>query len=326
MKGSERIRKVFHKLKRQFKPGEAVILMYHRITDLNSDPFHLAVSPAHFAQHLEYIQHTCRPMRLLDLVEAVQHGSLPPRTVVITFDDGYVDNLSQACPLLESAQIPWALFVTTSGIDSQREFWWDALEQVLLSSNNLPDRLQLCIQGQEYEWPTTTREQRQLACYAIHKLIQPLTEVEHDQILTNLAKWAEQEQVRRPEYRSMTAAELIQLARNEFVQVGAHTITHPLLSSLSPDEQYNEIVGSRQKLETTLGYPIHALSYPYGDFNNKTAGIVAAAGFRAALTIIPNRIEAGDDPFLLGRFEVNNWGINEFKHQLETFFTTRIVS
>jgi len=79
--------------------SRALILMYHRVTELPNDPYLLAVTPKHFAEQMEAIRRYCIPMRLGELVDELQDGNIPNRAVVVTFDDGYADNLHQAKPL-----------------------------------------------------------------------------------------------------------------------------------------------------------------------------------------------------------------------------------
>ena len=80
--------------------------MYHRVEDLAYDPYDLAVSPKNFMQQIDYIKRTCSVVSLLDIAKGLRSGSLPRRAVAITFDDGYVDNLKNAKPILKAAQTP----------------------------------------------------------------------------------------------------------------------------------------------------------------------------------------------------------------------------
>jgi peptidoglycan/xylan/chitin deacetylase (PgdA/CDA1 family) len=321
MKGIGHFKKAFRTLRRRYKPG-AVILLYHRVAKLPGDPYSLAVSPDHFAQQLDYIRQTSHPMRLVDLAEAIQQGSLPQRAVAITFDDGYVDNFTQAYPLLKAAQIPATIFVTSEQIDSPREFWWDDLERMLLLPTQLPKRLQITIGDQAYVWPTESKEYRLRTHQAIHKLLRPIDAIARDNVLGELANWSGLERTGRSDYRAMTVEELIELARSGYIDLGGHTKTHPVLSALSRDVQYGEIVGGFQRLASIIGSAVPIFAYPYGsaqDFGEETVDIVRDAGFLAACTTMPSSIEAGADLLRLRRCPVSDWNIETFKRQLESW-------
>lgn len=109
-------------LRSRLTPG-ALILGYHRVADLQSDPHGLAVSVEHFAQQLEVLQRLAQPLPLAQLVAHLKAGTLPPRAVALTFDDGYADVLYQALPLLERYEIPATLFVVTGCLGEP--FWWE---------------------------------------------------------------------------------------------------------------------------------------------------------------------------------------------------------
>jgi peptidoglycan/xylan/chitin deacetylase (PgdA/CDA1 family) len=259
-------------------------------------------------------------LSLQQLLNALNAKQLPKRAVVLTFDDGYADNLWNAKPLLEKYELPATVFVTSGSLDSPSEFWWDDLERILLQPRKLPKHLQLRIQGQSYEWPIISSDDRQLAYMAIHQILQPLRPSERDPVINELFAWAAVDPKGRPGYRPLTTDELIQLAQSKFIDIGAHAVTHPLLSLLSPEDQSAEIVSSRKKLEGILGRRVDTFSYPYGDLSAETAGIVAAAEFVTALTTDAHAVGKGANPFQLGRFGVGDWDGDGFKHRLDEFF------
>lgn len=328
MKGVWRVQKAFHPLQRRFRmlrrhfKRGAIILLYHRITNISPDLYSLAVAPHHFAQHLEYLRQTCHPMHLLDLADAVQRRSLPPRSVAITFDDGYLDNHRHARSLLEAAQMPATVFVVSDAIDSPHEFWWDELERLVLRPPHLPECLRLRVHGKDYAWPITSEGQRQLARKALYTLLQPLGAAERADILAELADWAGLARTGRPAYRAMTALELRELTRGGLIGLGAHTISHPVLSSLSAENQYAEIAGSRQQLESIIGRPVLTFAYPYGAFTNQTVDMVKAAGFHVACTTVCGSVELGADRFRLRRCAVKDWDLETFKERLEACLLT----
>jgi peptidoglycan/xylan/chitin deacetylase (PgdA/CDA1 family) len=325
VRGAKYVRDAFHVLRRQFKPG-GVILLYHRVIGLRQDLLNLAVPPQRFAQQLQHIRRTCEPMRLSDLVQALQQRSLPRRAVAITFDDGYADNFMHAYPLLESAGIPATVFVAAGQIDTKSEFWWDDLERILLQSNHLPDHLRIEIRGREQKWQLESLEHRERVYHDLRGLLRTLDGSERSEALARLASWAGLERAGRADYRAVTTDELVELAQSKLIDIGAHTMTHPVLSALAPDAQTAEIVSGREKLESIIGSPISTFAYPYGeiqDFTDETVAIVRAAGLSAACTTVHGSIESGDDLFRLRRFAVFDWDMETFARRLESSFVDR---
>jgi peptidoglycan/xylan/chitin deacetylase (PgdA/CDA1 family) len=325
MKGSGRIKKAIGSIRRRFKPG-AVILMYHRVTNLARDPYQLAVSPANFAQHLEHLARTCTVLPLIDLIEAVQARAMPLRAIAITFDDGYVDNYREAYPLLKAAGLPATIYVTSGTINSAREFWWDDLDRIISRPAHVPARLRLQMPDRVYEWPTVTTEQRTAARLALHAVLHPQTVAAREQALEQLCEWAGVGRDGRPDYRAVTDAQLREIAADRLIDIGSHTVNHPSLAALPREEQCAEIARGREMLEARLGKPLKTFAYPYGtrqDYTSETADIVRAEGFRAACTSVHGSVETGDDVFALRRSAVFNWNAALFTQQLESFFIAR---
>jgi peptidoglycan/xylan/chitin deacetylase (PgdA/CDA1 family) len=119
------------------------ILMYHRIAPPGLDPWRLRVTPDHFEQQLSALK---ARFEVISLAE-IPHRQDFRNTVAITFDDGYADNLLRAKPILEEFETPATVFITTSYVNADREFWWDELEQLFLYPGVLPERLILNIGG-----------------------------------------------------------------------------------------------------------------------------------------------------------------------------------
>ena len=108
--------------------------MYHRIADVMWDPWGLAVSPARFAEQMQALLQVRLPLTMDDFVACLDRGALPRNAIAVTFDDGYVDNLLFAQPVLERLKIPATVFVTTHNTGVRQEFWWDELTRLILKS------------------------------------------------------------------------------------------------------------------------------------------------------------------------------------------------
>lgn len=321
MRGIGRLKRVYRKARRALEPG-VVILMYHRIADVSEYNTPLAVAPENFERHMEYLRNKCHPIHLLELVDAIKNNRLPKRGVVVTFDDGYVDNYLQAYPVLERYSVPATVFVGSAAIDSPKGFWWDELDNIILSSADRPDVLNFSIEGEKYEWDLGPNSKCIEVRKQVNSLIRPLRSAERENVLAQLRTWAGLFPVDDPECRAMTSEELRQFQGNQLIDIGAHTKTHPLLSSLSSQEQHEEIFAGRKNLENVIGQSVESFAYPYGDFNDVSIEIVKEAGFEAACTTLPNVATPRDDLAQLPRFWVGNWAADTFKQKLEGFLSS----
>ncbi|MCS6926617.1 MAG: polysaccharide deacetylase family protein [Candidatus Binatia bacterium] len=331
---------LFDWLTRDRQP-RGLILLYHRIDSTDVDPWGLCVRPEHFAEQLEVLRTEAVPLPLHEFVRAQSAGTLPRRAVAVTFDDGYADNLTNAKPLLERFQVPATVFVASDYIGGEREFWWDLLEQVLLRPGSLPATLYLQLREQDYCWDLgEAREYSEEAhrkerarkawegqpgsrhhlYYTLWQALQPLPESERRSVLATLARWAGITVTLRDSHRPLTAHELLTLARCDLVTIGAHTVTHPLLTKHPLPLQREEIRASKEHLEKLLGHPVIGFAYPYGGYTRATLSVVREAGFTYACTTRAEGVRRGTDPFELPRFEVEDWNGEEFRKRLQEWF------
>jgi len=324
---------------------KAIVLLYHRVADLRPDPWSLCVAPSHFAEHLDVLRQCSNPLRLQELVQALDTGRLSPRAVVVTFDDGYADNLHHAKPALERHDIPATVFITTGNIGQAREFWWDELERLLLQPGILPGELRLCIDGVVHQWNLaeathysdedvhrdrdwiawgeTHPTARHQIYYALWEKLHPLPEDRRRDVLAEIADWSHAAPNSRLTHRSLDRAGVIDLARGGLVEVGAHTVTHPTLSALSAAAQRDEISASKALLEQVVDQPIVSFSYPFGrrtDYSDETVSIVRQAGFTAACSNFAGVVGHSTDRFQIPRVNVPDCDGDMFARQLASWF------
>jgi peptidoglycan/xylan/chitin deacetylase (PgdA/CDA1 family) len=133
----------------------ALILLYHRVAQLSRDPFHLAVTPSHFAEHLDVLARGYAVISLEAILSHLDEGNISPRSVAITFDDGYSDILANAQPELAKHGMTATLFATTNYVMNQREPWWDELERLCFFPGELPRSLKIHFPQGEYSWQGT---------------------------------------------------------------------------------------------------------------------------------------------------------------------------
>lgn len=293
----------------------ALILGYHRIADVRHDPYALCVSPQHFAEHLEVLHRLANRARLTQLIQGLQSNQLPRRTIVLTFDDGYADTLQTVKPLLDQYKIPATVFIPTGHLGG--EFWWDELQRIVFSPEELPDCLSLQMNGSTYDWTASKETPRRLSpessdntrhqlLLSLYRKVLPLPTTEREKVFARLRDWTGIHADDQPLCRALSESELVQLASSDLLDIGAHSVTHPLLSELPVLAQRWEIEQSKRHLEQLLGRPVILFSYPNGSWSTATEEMVRDAGFVGACGSHNDLVRAKSNRFYLPRFWVKN--------------------
>jgi peptidoglycan/xylan/chitin deacetylase (PgdA/CDA1 family) len=321
----------FNGVARHFVERERpVILMYHRVARLAHDPWQLAVWPERFAEQIAALVQLRRVVPLRWLAAKLAQGRAPKRVAAVTFDDGYADVLAEARPVLEQYECPATIFLVTGAIGKNCAFWWDELSRIVLETPLLPTELEIEIAGPVYRWRTDGRligfardgvsDSLALARQQLHDelygLLRPLEPAARRELLKRLCNWAGIEIEATSVHRALTAEEVRRLLEPGFVDIGAHTVTHPALSLLGEADQRSEIAGSRAACEELIGEPIPAFAYPFGDFDDTTAACVRDAGFACACTTHAGRVSRRSDPMRLPRVATGNWSGDHLVRQL----------
>lgn len=317
-----------------------VALIYHRVAEPGIDPQLLAVSPRNFAEHLEILRRVYLPVRLCELASSrTRIWFRRRRFIALTFDDGYADNLYQALPLLQAAAVPATVFVTAGQLGQQEEFWWDELEQILLETPVLPNRLDITIGSAPLSWHLPSAgcsldqhwnllsdqscSPRQKAYRELCDLLRPLGAPARRSLLESLRTWAGTEGSGRPHNRTLTRDEVLELAKSGLVEIGSHTMTHPVLAAQPLLSQRQEIEASKRELEAMLASPVRSFSYPFGTRNTYTADtvrLVQEAGYTCACSNFPGTVGWGTDRYQIPRFIVRDWNGDEFARRLAALF------
>jgi peptidoglycan/xylan/chitin deacetylase (PgdA/CDA1 family) len=316
----------------------ALVLMYHRVAKPEADLWEISVSPENFEAQLQVLKHTANVIQLPELVENLKQKKVKKNTIAITFDDGYVDNITTAKPLLEKYDLPATFFITSSNIGRKTEFWWDELENLILFSPQLPPSISLTINNRLIETDLRNEallssNKRQLNCtwkacstapptircqlyYQLWELLKPLPYQTQKEELQKIREWVRWPENSRTINYSMSHQQLEQLGKCELFEIGAHTNSHAALGCHSRQEQQQEILLNRQFLKGLTGRESNLLSYPYGNYNQDTLLAAATTGFSAAFTTEEQVIRYHSDPYKLGRFQVKDIPAESFEKQL----------
>lgn len=281
-----------------------LVLMYHRVAEPTSDPWDMAVSPTHFAEHLDVIRRYGDCLRLGAFADQMGSPDRPRRMIAITFDDGYRDNVLNAAPLLEARDMPATVFVVSRTVGAGRDFWWDALARVFLTMPELPAELRLEAAGERHVWQlgeavTCSADgiaalrrwsaandgvwhPRQTLFLAVWKILNGCRLEEAEALCEEVVAWAGTDRAGPPTDHSMTAEEVSRLASGGLIEIGGHTVNHFPLDLADPIQAAAEIGGCRTALREMAGRDIESFSYPFGRFSKKTPEIVQLAGFKRA--------------------------------------------
>jgi peptidoglycan/xylan/chitin deacetylase (PgdA/CDA1 family) len=319
-----------------------MILIYHRVAEANVDPWAINVSPAHFVQQLQVLNAIANPVSLRDLSSAKSDRELPPRPVCVTFDDGYADNLYAAKPALEAYRVPATVYVTTGYLGVPENLWWDELAKLILDPETGQEELSLNLNGHHYAYvfPPKAAEPddpdpnskwraweaapgpRQSAYVAIYGMLLRLSNSEREKALEQLRREANRYADRR-QHRCLTVDELHKLASGDMVEIGAHTVTHPVLAQLPLDQQEQEISGSKRRLEELIGKSVTSFAYPYGKkhhYNRQTVEAVRASGFTYACSNFDGLVTRSSNRFALPRFQPMDWDGDHFADVMDWWY------
>ena len=239
------------------------ILVYHDI------------SPEIADKHFSVLKKYYTLISLTDFLESRKSGTLsalPPKSLVITFDDGHESNYSLK-PIIEKHRIPVVIFLCAGIIGTKRHFWF-----------------------------------RHDTSYEIESL-KLIRDEQRLKILENLG-FDEIKEYDYPQ--ALTKEEVQDLSQNPFFSLQSHSITHPCLPQCSPDKSYYEILQSKKDLESNYSLNIYAFAYPNGNYSDREIAFVEKAGYTCALTCDPGFNGAATPLFTLKRSEMNyNSDINE---------------
>jgi len=281
--------------------GEIKILAYHDIGPQSF--FNLQVPEKVFRSHMSYLSES--GYNIISLEEAVEllkgNKPVPADTVVITFDDGYRSVYEHVLPAVRKYGMPVTVFLSTGPVEKRGPLFVDALAYAFEKTGK--KRLDLTPWGlREYSVATTGLKER--AGLEINDFSKGLKTEERRKLLQFIFEKLDVE-IDSPELRDrMLTWEEIRESKRHGVSFGAHTVTHPSLARISPEEAGEEIHRSKKMMEERLDSEIRTFAYPYGsakDVDEKVRKIVSEKGFSCAVTLQDGVNSGGSDVFMLKR-------------------------
>ena len=286
-----------------------LILLYHGVRppddQVSPDIRQKHVSSMSFERQLRFLAKTHRFYSLHEIQTHIERGiSLPRNGVCVTFDDGYQNNARVAAPILKKLGIPATFFVTTGFIDGLCDLWVDRFESVFSRLKQKQLTLQTNATQKTFDFSAckTPKQSDDL----LRSFLKKQTPKERERLLLQLEE-IHGSKDRFPLHAPMTWDQVRALASQGF-EIGAHTVTHPILSHCSIEQAEQEIIESKQRLEQELGKTIRHFAHPNGqptDWNPDVMRLIRAAGFKTCSTTISRRTRKMEDPLFLPRLTVD---------------------
>jgi peptidoglycan/xylan/chitin deacetylase (PgdA/CDA1 family) len=256
------------------------ILTYHRVND-HRDPFFGAMPTRIFERQVQHLARHYVVLPVEELVDRMAAGTAPRNAAAITFDDGYRDTLTHAAPILASYGVPATVFLATGFIGTAEVPWYDRLATAFKLS---PRASVTTPSGQELQLETLDVRLTALSRVQAHLKTLPEDQFRRSfqRILENL-----QSEERQSTKNTMLNWDDVLALRGLGFRIGAHTVTHPILSRVSAERARAEILGSREMIQGACGAAPRAFAYPNGgpaDYTAAVVDIVRGAGFSCAVT------------------------------------------
>lgn len=285
-----------------------MILNYHRIGDATQTPYDpglFSATAEEFDAQLTYLKRHYYITTLEETRRFAYGGKIPGATVLITFDDGYLDNYVQAFPILCAHNVQATFFLPTAFIGTGKLPWWDIVAYIVKRSRK--EVIQL-------RYPETARfDLNQLsipqAIMRILWLYKRPSMRESERFISELESGCESSRPTGESERCFLNWDEAREMQRAGIAFGSHTHAHETLSKLSLDQQFQELFQSRVILEKELATCIDTLSYPFGwkdTFSQETARTLELTGYRIAFSFYGGL----NFPGKINRFDIRRHGVD----------------
>lgn len=281
--------------------GRLSILILHRVLAQPDPLFPSEIDAARFDAMCGWLKQWFDVLPLDEATHRLRAGSLPARALSITFDDGYADNRDVALPILQRHGLPATFYIATGFLDGGR-MWNDTVIEAVRRTD--VERIDLAGTAAESvgSLPVNDIQRRR---HAIDRLLGTIKYLPLDERLECAGEIARRAKVMLPDDLMMRSEQVLELHRAG-MQIGAHTVSHPILAKLDPDAARREIASSKETLESLLGERVTLFAYPNGkpgeDYDASSVEAVKALGFSCAVSTAWGAARRDSDPFQIPRF------------------------
>lgn len=283
----------------QVSAARLSILIFHRVLPAPDPMFPDLVDAARFEALVRLVAASFKVLPLGEAASRLASGTLPAGALCITFDDGYADNAEIALPILRRLGVKATFFVATGFLDGGRMFNDSVIECVRLARADEVDLSDFALGPRSLRGP----QERRRVIDELLPQVKYLDLAERERFIARLAGRLGSE--RLPDDLMMRSGQVVELHRAG-MEIGGHTVRHPILRVLDDAEAEAEIAGGRSRLQQLIDAPVDVFAYPNGkplqDYDGRHVALVRRLGFRAAVSTAPGTATAASDPLQLPRF------------------------
>jgi peptidoglycan/xylan/chitin deacetylase (PgdA/CDA1 family) len=277
---------------------KVLILTYHRFSAEEAEE---KTSASMFAKQLQYLKANYQVLPLSLVVDYLNgNSSLPPYSAAITIDDGYADAYHVAYPLLRKFGLPATLYVVPGFVDGECWIWTDKARYICLNTHHQSATLQVA--GTSLEIQLGNKSSRLKAALRINERLKRLSNESKGLCLEEISRSLDVvlPEVPPKELQSVSWEQAREMDCDG-MEIGSHTMTHPILTNVTQEHLHQELSRSRKRLEEVLERKVTNFCYPNGDNDRRVHEEVARAGYKIAVTTISGLNQRGDDPLTLRR-------------------------
>ena len=278
--------------------GRLAVLIYHRVLDRLDPLLPDEVTAERFNAQMRLIADAFAPLPLAEAVERLEQGSLPPQAVCVTFDDGYADNVDVALPILLRHGVPATFFIAT-GYLGNGVMWNDRVIHAIRCTSVY--EMDLSFIGLGVRHCNSVMDRQVLVKDTLAALkYRPMGE--RDALVERFAAI-----LNAPApHTHMMGPEGVQLLDRAGMDIGGHTVRHPILARMEPDRARAEIAEGKAALEAIIGRRLRLFAYPNGkpvqDYGPEHVAMARSVGFDAAVSTAWGVASRGCDRYQLPRF------------------------
>ena len=325
---------VYDRLIEKYHHDKVLILWGHRVyrSDMGEEgaaplSFEEGITQVYFEKLMRFLHEKMHPVSLEEIVSFVAGGKkIPDRAVSVTMDDGYMDNYLNAFPILKQYQIPATIFLTTGYVNTDSILWWDLIGEILKRTKikKLEMREVKNLLDGKGDWlpdiiPLNTHSRRNAAWEGLTLALRWCGAAQISKVIEVMEDRLEVDSDRYKHLHSLlTWSQIREMSRNG-IEFGAHTVSHPLLSTLTSDQLVKELLLSKEAIEEQIRKRVISFAYPYGDDRAPGSDLpktLAQCGFQCAFTVDYGHVHARSNPFALKRVGMENSGVGGMMNEM----------